>query len=71
MYILWIAKGCEKMEIIRFLGLILLTIGVMLIYDARPITRNVFSFGDQNEGVVGLKIVGFVISVIGGFLMII
>jgi len=57
------------MDIIKFLGLILLTCGVILIYDARPITRKVFSFGDQNEGVAGMKIIGFVISVIGGFMM--
>ena len=59
------------MNIIKFLGLILLTVGVILIYDARPITRKVFSFGDQNEAVAGLKITGFVLSVIGALIMIV
>lgn len=57
------------MEIIKIIGTIILMCGVILIYDARPITKKVFSFGDQNDGVKGLKIVGFVLSIIGGLLM--
>lgn len=57
------------MEIIKIIGTIILMCGVILIYDARPITKKVFSFGDQNDGVKGLKIVGFVLSTIGGLLM--
>ncbi|MGN1310900.1 MAG: hypothetical protein ACI4VP_04280 [Clostridia bacterium] len=59
------------MNIIDFLGIVILMCGVILIYDARPITKKVFSFGDQNDGVKGLKIVGFVLSVIGGLLILI
>ncbi|MGN1301607.1 MAG: hypothetical protein ACI4U9_03690 [Clostridia bacterium] len=59
------------MEIVEIIGTIILMCGVILIYDARPITKKVFSFGDQNDGVKGLKIVGFVLSVIGGLLMLI
>lgn len=57
------------MKIIKIIGTIILMCGVILIYDARPITKKVFSFGDQNDGVKGLKIVGFVLSTIGGLLM--
>lgn len=71
MYILRITKGCGNMNIIDFLGIVILMCGVILIYDARPITKKVFSFGDQNDGVKGLKIVGFVLSVIGGLLILI
>ncbi len=59
------------MNIIDFLGIVILMCGVILIYDARPITKKVFSFGDQNDGVLGLKITGFVLSVIGGLLVLI
>lgn len=59
------------MEIVEIIGTIILMCGVILIYDARPITKKVFSFGDQNDGVKGLKIVGFILSVIGGLLMLI
>ena len=59
------------MEIIEIIGTIILMCGVILIYDARPITKKLFSFGDQNEGTKGMKIVGFVLSVIGGLMILI
>ena len=43
--------------------------GVILIFDARPITKKMFSFGDQNEATLGLKMIGFLISLIGGALI--
>lgn len=53
------------MKIIFLIGTILAMFGVILIYDARPITKKMFSFGDQNDGALGLKITGFLISIIG------
>lgn len=53
----------------KLAGTIIMMIGITLIYDARPITKKIFSFGDQNEATLALKIVGFVISIIGGFLI--
>ena len=38
------------------IGLILAIIGVICVYDARLITKKFFSFGDQNEAAMGLKI---------------
>ena len=52
--------------ILIVVGMILALIGVIMIFDARIITKKLFSFGDQNEGVLGLKIVGFIIAIIGG-----
>lgn len=46
------------------MGIILVTIGVKLIYDARPIVKMYFSFGEENEAVLGLKIVGFISTII-------
>ena len=40
-----------------------------MIYDARPLTKKMFSFGDQNEATSGLKILGFIISIIGALLI--
>ena len=54
-----------KETIFLIIGLILSVIGVILIYDARDITKKLFSFGDQNEASAGLKIVGFIMSIIG------
>ena len=49
----------------KLAGTIIMMIGITLIYDARPITKKMFSFGDQNDGALGLKITGFLISIIG------
>lgn len=47
------------------LGLSLACSGVILIYDARDITKKLFGFGDQNAGAAGLKILGFFMAMIG------
>ena len=57
------------MKFLFFLGIILVMFGVILIYDARPITKKMFSFGDQNDATLGLKLVGFLFSLIGMILV--
>lgn len=52
-----------------FIGTVSLVSGVKFIYDARPITKKYFSFGDKNEASLGLKIFGFIFVVIGGLLL--
>ncbi len=36
--------------IIKLVGVLLVLLGVVLIYDARIITKRFFGFGDQNDG---------------------
>ena len=55
--------------IITLIAIIMILAGVILIYDARLITKKFFGFGDQNEGASGLKILGFLISIIGGLIL--
>lgn len=55
--------------ILKLIGVILVLLGVILIYDARLITKRFFGFGDQNEGSTGLKMVGFIFVIIGGFIL--
>ena len=55
--------------IMRLIMIILILIGITLIYDARIITKKFFGFGDQNEGAAGLKIIGFIIAIVGGIAM--
>ena len=55
--------------IITLVAVIMVLAGVILIYDARVITKKFFGFGDQNEGSSGLKILGFLISIIGGLIL--
>lgn len=54
--------------IMKIISLIIILIGVILVYDARILTKRFFSFGDQNEGTAGLKIWGFIVALIGGIL---
>jgi len=57
------------MNVVKLIEIFVIMCGVILIYDARPITKKVFGFGDQNEATKGLKITGFVLTVIGGLMM--
>lgn len=51
--------------IIKFIATAVILVGVILIYDARIITKKIFGFGDQNEATGGLKILGTMLSIIG------
>ncbi len=55
--------------IIKIIALLIILVGVILIYDARILTKKFFSFGDQNEGSLGLKIWGFILTIVGGVIM--
>ena len=55
--------------LIKIILLLVILIGVILIYDARILTKNFFSFGDQNEGASGLKILGFIVAIVGGIIL--
>ena len=57
-------------DMLKLFLVILIVFGVILIYDARRITKKLFSFGDQNEGSMGLKITGFLISTITSCILI-
>lgn len=51
--------------IFLIIGLVLSVVGVIFIYDARSISSKLFGFGDKNEASAGLKILGFLIAIIG------
>lgn len=55
--------------ILKIIGLLFVLSGVTLIFDARIITKRFFGFGDQNEGSAGLKIIGFIISIVGAVII--
>lgn len=57
------------MIIVKILMLLLILLGVVLIYDARALTKKFFGFGDQNEGSSGLKILGFILAITGGIII--
>ena len=51
--------------VIRFIAVLIALLGVILVYDARIITKKIFGFGDPNEASSGLKILGWLLSIIG------
>ena len=55
--------------IIRLIAILMIFGGVILIYDARLLTKKFFGFGDQNEASQGLKILGVIIAIIGGLIL--
>ena len=55
--------------ILKLLLIIFVLIGVILIYDARIITKKFFGFGDQNEGSLGLKLIGFFVVIVSGVIL--
>ena len=55
--------------VLRLIGVLILLAGVILIYDARIITKKMFGFGDQNEATSGFKILGVLLSIIGAIII--
>lgn len=51
--------------VIKFIATLIVLLGVVLVYDARIITKKIFGFGDQNEASGGMKILGCILSIIG------
>ena len=60
-------KGCKNMlkVIIILIAMIIILLGTISIFEARNISKKFFSFGDQNSSVAILKIIGFIVSIIG------
>ena len=56
---------------LKLIGAIIALIGVIFIYDARKITKKWFSFGDQNEGSMGMKITGVIVTAVGLIILIV
>lgn len=52
-----------------FIGVISAVFGVKFVFDARPIVKKYFSIGDKNEGVLALKLFGFLLLIVGGLLV--
>lgn len=57
------------MNFLIIIGILIVLIGVIAIYDARILTKKLFGFGDQNEASMGLKILGFILAIVGGLVI--
>lgn len=55
--------------VIKLISVLMVLLGVIMIYDARILTKRFFGFGDQNEASNGLKIFGFILAILGGLIL--
>ena len=55
--------------ILKIIGVLIILAGVILDYDSRLITKKFFGFGDQNEATIGMKLIGFIIAIIGAIVI--
>lgn len=55
--------------ILIIIGVLIALLGTIMVFDARSLTKKLFSFGDQNEATSGLKILGFFMAIIGALLV--
>lgn len=51
--------------ILILIGAVILAFGVIMVFDARTITKKAFSSGEINETTKIIKIVGFLVSMVG------
>ena len=58
-------------SVLNLIGVIIIAVGVVCVYDARNLTRKFFSTSDTNSAVKTFKIVGWLVSLIGcGFFLV-
>lgn len=55
--------------IVKIIGLIIVAIGVISICDARDLSKKFFSDSDKNSSTMILRITGFIIAIIGAFII--
>ena len=55
--------------VLLVIGIIIALIGTIMVFDARVLSKRLFSFGDQNEASSGMKIMGFILAIIGALLI--
>ena len=54
---------------LALIGSILALVGVILVFDGRRVVRKHFNFGEENLATQGIKILGFILAAVGGFMM--
>ena len=60
---------CMLKIILLILGTLSALLGTIMVFDARVLSKKLFSFGDQNEATMGMKIMGFILAIIGALLI--
>ena len=54
---------------LSILGAFIVLLGLFLVLDSRRLVKKYFNFGEENTAVLGMKIMGFAIIVVGGIIL--
>lgn len=54
---------------LKLIGSIFLLVGCVFIFDGRRVTRKYLNFGEENLATTSIKLFGFMLTVVGGFMM--
>ena len=57
-------------EFFSLIGAVIVLVGVCASLDSRRLVRKYFDFGEENTAVVGLKIVGILVTLVGALIII-
>lgn len=59
----------EKKMWLKFFGSVIVLVGVIWIFDGRRVVKKYLNFGEENLATQGIKILGFILAVVGSFMM--
>ena len=50
---------------LKVFGAVIALVGAFLLFDGRRLVKKYFDFGEENDATKGIKIMGFIIVVVG------
>ncbi len=57
--------------VLKIIGLIIVSVGIVCVYDARRLTKRFFNKSDTNEVTEKMKKIGALVSIVGGVLVVV
>ena len=51
-------------------GAVIVLVGCFLLFDSRRLVKKYFNFGEENDATKGMKVIGFILIIVGGLIMI-
>lgn len=55
---------------LELFGSVIALVGSFLLFDSRRIVKKYFNFGEENDATKGMKVIGFILIIIGGLMII-
>ena len=55
---------------LKVFGAVIALVGSFLLFDSRRLVKKYFNFGEENDATKGMKVIGFILIIIGGLMMI-